>query len=128
MTAPIAPDRRRLPTRRPQITEKISINGASLILSAGIDPRSGNVSELFLAGSKEGSTMDVLASDAAVVVSVALQYGVPLDALARSISRIPTNQINPERLGQPDVETAPASVIGAALDALIKIKEMSHVA
>jgi ribonucleoside-diphosphate reductase alpha chain len=115
--------RERLPNRRPVITDVVAAGGALLTVSAGIDPASGHVREVFLSGAKEGSAMDAITSDAAVVISVALQHGVPLDALARSIARIPLGPTRPEDLDSRTVPTVPASPIGAALDALIHIEQ-----
>ena len=55
-----------------------------------------------------GSGMAAILEDASVVISVALQHGIPAAALAKSIARIP------DRLDGPAVKAA--SAIGAALD------------
>jgi len=46
-------------------------------------------SEVFLNSSKIDSDHDLVARDAAVVISVALQYGVPLTDLAHALGRDP---------------------------------------
>ena len=43
----------------------------------------GRVAEIFVNGPKTGSGAAINAADAAVLVSVALQFGIPLDPLAR---------------------------------------------
>ena len=58
--------------------------------------------------------MDALLGDAAVIVSVALQCGIPARALAKSIARLSTAIDAPA--------TEPASPIGAALDLLVRIR------
>jgi len=68
----------------------------------------GRPAEVFLTGAKDGSGMAAIIGDASVVISVALQHGVPAAALAKSIARVP------DQLDGPAVKAA--SVIGAALD------------
>jgi hypothetical protein len=45
--------------------------------------------EIFLNSSKVDSDHDMAARDAAILASVALQFGVPLDALAHALGRDP---------------------------------------
>ena len=45
--------------------------------------------ELFLNGGKDGSQFDAMLADAATVISIALQFGVPGHALAKSVGRAP---------------------------------------
>ncbi len=75
--------------------------------------------EVFLNGGKEGSQVDAMLADAATVTSVALQYGVPLTALAKSVSRAPNASTMPGSLDQLNAGSQPASPIGAALDLLM---------
>ena len=122
--------RRRLPDRRPSITQRIVADGQAYNATAGIDPETTRINEVFLAGGKVGSSMDAILGDAAVVISVALQHGVPIEALAKSVARIRTAPVTPEELdfevsvpaalGQPrqSHSTIPATAIGAALDFL----------
>lgn len=115
--------RTRLPDRRPAVTDTVTIGSTRITVSAGIDPISAQIREVFLGGAKEGSTMDCVLADTATVVSIALQYGVPLEALARSIARIPLAPTRPEDLdGRKPAATIPASPIGAALDALLTLQ------
>jgi hypothetical protein len=44
--------------------------------------------EIFLAGGKPGSSLDAMSRDFAVVVSIALQSGVPLEDMRRAITRL----------------------------------------
>ncbi|CCG42456.1 TSCPD domain-containing protein [Magnetospirillum molischianum] len=120
----------RLPHRRPVVTEKIDAFGKALFISAGLDPATGQVKEVFFAGGKEGSAMDAIMADVGVVISVALQHGVPAEALARSIARIPLSPLRPEELDGRPVATVPASPVGATLDWIMEIgateKETVH--
>jgi hypothetical protein len=115
--------RTRLPHRRPTITEKIDAFGNSLFVSAGVDPATGLVKEVFFGGTKEGSAMDAIMADLAVVISVALQHGVPVEALARSIARVPLAPMRPEDLDGRPLPTVPASPVGATLDWIRDINE-----
>lgn len=110
-----------LPNRRLSITEKVEAGGIRLFVTAGIDPSGGAVREVFFGGTKEGSAMNAIMGDVAVIISVALQHGVPAEALAKSMARIPMEPMRPEDLDGRPVETVPASPIGAALDWLIQI-------
>lgn len=49
----------------------------------------GQVGEIFLNSGKSGTHADVCARDGAVAVSLALQYGVPLDVLKHALTRNP---------------------------------------
>ena len=112
------PRRRRLPDRRPAITETLQIEGQKVEVTVGFDPGSGAVREVFLVAGKEGSMLDSLLADAAVAISVALQHGVPPAALAKSVGRLPNGSAAPAGLDRPQPGRRPASLIGAALDLL----------
>lgn len=113
------PERHRLPDRRHAICETIEVGNQVYTATAGLDPDDLDVKEVFLTGAKEGSTMDAILGDAAVVISVALQHGVPIEALAKSVARIRTVPLRPEDLDTEHLsKTAPATVIGATLDFL----------
>ncbi len=115
--------RKRLPNRRPAHTETLRVDGQASTASVGFDPESGQPRELFLTAGKEGSMLNALLADAAVVVSVALQYGVPAAALAKSIGRIPAGPVTPADLEGPRHGRVPASPLGAALDLLRRFEE-----
>ena len=69
--------RQRLPNRRPSHIETLETAGQVFTACVGFDPETGQPRELFLSGGKEGSQVDALLSDAATIISVALQFGVP---------------------------------------------------
>ena len=112
------PKRRRLPNRRPAVTETLEIEGQRVEVTIGLAPESGAVREVFLVAGKEGSMLNSLLADAAVVISVALQHGVPPAALAKSVGRLPNGSVAPADLDRPQSGRRPASLIGAALDLL----------
>lgn len=106
MTAPV---RHRLPNRRPAVTEEIASGGMRLTATIGFDP-AGSPAEIFLTGAKDGSELSTFLTDASIVISIALQCGIPAALLCKSISRLS------EAVSRPPI--ALASPIGAALDLL----------
>jgi hypothetical protein len=46
----------------------------------------GTIAEIFINGSKAGSTAEAIAQDAAIVASLALQHGCPLDTIKHAPS------------------------------------------
>lgn len=111
------PSRTRLPNRRPLITETLVVGGQAIEASVGFDA-AGRPRELFLSGAKDGTDLAAILDDASVVLSVALQHGVPPAALVRSVARLPTASLALPCLDQSSdgARKSPASVIGAALD------------
>ncbi len=108
--------RRRLPNRRPSHTETLEIGGQAFTATVGFDPETGQPREIFLNAGKEGSLLNALLTDAAVVVSIALQHGIPAAALAKSVGRLPSSPVGPADLDRAPGQKVPASPIGAALD------------
>ncbi len=47
----------------------------------------GSLAEIFLSNHRAGSDSDANACDAAVVASIALQHGVPLETIRRALMR-----------------------------------------
>jgi ribonucleoside-diphosphate reductase alpha chain len=83
-TAP--PKRRRMPRERQSITHKFSIGGHEGYITAGMY-EDGTVGEIFLTDiGKEGSTLRGMMNSFATAISIALQYGVPLETLVRKFS------------------------------------------
>ena len=80
------PIRRRMPRERESITHKFSIAGHEGYITAG-KYEDGTVGEIFLTDiGKEGSTLRGMMNAFATSVSIALQYGVPLETLVRKFS------------------------------------------
>src|SRR5215472_2532409 len=72
--------RHRLPDERRSTTHRFNVAGHKGYITVGMYPN-GEPGELFIVMAKEGSTVSGLVSSFAQVVSVALQYGVPLEVL-----------------------------------------------
>jgi len=79
------PLRRRLPETRQAVTHKFDIAGHEGYLTVGLI-EDGSPGELFITMAKEGSTIGGLMDSVATLTSMALQYGVPLDALVKKFS------------------------------------------
>ncbi|MFH1276763.1 MAG: vitamin B12-dependent ribonucleotide reductase [Candidatus Eisenbacteria bacterium] len=79
--------RRRLPDERRSITHKLSIGGHEGYVTVGCY-EDGMPGELFLTMSKEGSVVSGLMDAFATSVSMALQYGVPLEVLCSKFSHM----------------------------------------
>ena len=79
------PMRRRLPETRASITHKFNIAGHEGYLTVGLY-EDGQPGELFITMAKEGSTIGGLMDSLGTAVSVALQYGVPVESLVRKFT------------------------------------------
>jgi len=79
------PIRRRLPETRTAVTHKFDIAGHEGYLTVGLF-ENGQPGELFITMAKEGSTIGGLMDCVATLTSMALQYGVPLEALVRKFA------------------------------------------
>jgi ribonucleoside-diphosphate reductase alpha chain len=79
--------RRRLPDERQAITHKFSIGGHEGYLTVGMY-EDGTPGELFCVMAKEGSVVSGLMDSFATAVSLALQYGVPLQVLVDKFSHV----------------------------------------
>jgi ribonucleoside-diphosphate reductase alpha chain len=80
------PKRRRMPRERQSITHKFSIGGHEGYITAGMYD-DGSVGEIFLTDiGKEGSTLRGMMNSFATAISIALQYGVPLETLVEKFS------------------------------------------
>jgi ribonucleoside-diphosphate reductase alpha chain len=84
--ADAGPARRRMPRERMSITHKFSIGGHEGYITAG-QYEDGTVGEIFLTDiGKEGSTMRGMMNSFATAISIALQYGVPLETLVKKFA------------------------------------------
>jgi ribonucleoside-diphosphate reductase alpha chain len=81
------PLRRRLSDTRSAITHKFDIAGHEGYLTVGLF-ENGQPGELFITMAKEGSTIGGLMDGIGTLTSLALQYGVPLDALVRKFAHV----------------------------------------
>ena len=106
VAAPAAPERlarRRLPDERRSITHKFSIGGHEGYMTVGMYA-DGSPGELFVTMAKEGSVVSGLMDGFATSISMALQYGVPLQVLCDKFSH---TRFEPSGFtGNPDIPIA----------------------
>ena len=94
------PVRKRLPKSRPSITTSFSVAGAEGYMTAGSYP-DGGLGEVFLKLGKQGSTLAGVMDAFSIAISIALQYGVPLEAF---VSKFVNMKFEPAGLtDDPDV-------------------------
>ena len=102
--AEVGPHRKRMPRERQSITHKFSIAGHEGYITAGMY-EDGSVGEIFLTDiGKEGSTLRGMMNSFATAISIALQYGVPLETLVQKFSYM---RFEPEGItGNPEIPFA----------------------
>ena len=82
--------------------------GVDFTVCRGFYP-DGRVAEIFLSSDKPGSPIEAIARDAAVTVSIALQFGADLGTIRGALTK--------------DHDGSPATVLGTALDVLAGAEE-----
>ena len=79
------PRRERLPDTRQSLTHKFSIAGHEGYLCVGLYP-DGRPGEMFITMAKEGSTIGGIMDSFGTALSIAMQYGVPLEVIVNKFS------------------------------------------
>ena len=78
--------RQRLQNRRPHWLYTFESGGQ--FYTGGIGRfEDGRIAEIFINGAKAGSTAEAVAQDSAIVTSLALQHGCPLDTIKHALAR-----------------------------------------
>jgi hypothetical protein len=120
--------RARLPDRRPNASFDLDWRGHLITLTAGVR-RDGQLAEVF-ANTPKGGDMAATVADACVTFSQALQAGQRPPEMGKSYARQPDPYgllgvflADASRLRLSPEGDAPASVLGAILDALAAIEE-----
>lgn len=100
------PQRREpLPSRRHSETFKMPWGGLAMPHTVTVGYYDdGRVGEVFIAGGKSGEAVEAIARDGAVLLSMALQHGVPMEVIAHAITR--------------DGRDQPQTIVGAIVDML----------
>lgn len=97
--------RRALPMRRRCETFEIAFGGLARVHTITLGFYDDDtLGEIFINGGKSGEVVEAIARDSAVILSMALQYGVPLATIRNAISR--------------SCQDEPRSIIGAVIDQL----------
>jgi hypothetical protein len=103
MTMRLVANRQTLLNRRLSETMPVTHAGQEFFLSVS-RYYDGRAAEIFLSSRHVGSPIEAIARDAAVLVSIALQFGAPLATIRAALTK--------------DHDGSPATAIGAALDRL----------
>jgi hypothetical protein len=93
--------RARLPSRRQCETFELEVGGLRYTATIGRFP-DGRIGEIFLNNHKSNSTADVNARDAAIVTSIAIQFGADVETIRKALCR--------------DSQGRASGPLGAALD------------
>jgi len=93
--------RERLPNRRASKTFALECNGLHYLATVS-QFADGRLAEIFISNAKVGSHSDAAAKDCAVVASIALQHGVPVNVICHALLR--------------DAQGKASSPLGVALD------------
>ncbi len=86
-SAPARAVRKRLPRQRTSVTTSFKVAGADGYITAGSYPGDG-LGEVFLKLGKQGSTLAGVMDAFSIAVSVALQYGVPLETYVEKFTNM----------------------------------------
>jgi hypothetical protein len=98
-------ERERLPNRRYSATMDMLHADKAFSVSIGFYAN-GRPAEVFISGPKVGSDNDAIARDGAVLLSLALQYGIPLSVIQATVTR--------------DQNGKPSTIVGAVVDTLVR--------
>jgi ribonucleoside-diphosphate reductase alpha chain len=98
--------RQRLPDRRRSIVFSFECNGLHYTASASWFDNN-QLGEVFVGNHRADSHADSCAKDAAILASIALQFGAPLDVLRKALLR--------------DGQGRPSTPIGCALDLIEEV-------
>lgn len=118
--------RYRLPNRRRSVVYELAVKiGADrervirVMLGFAED---GHVKEVFISDPKEGQDLSLIFDDLAIVISLALQHGITPQALAKSMSRLPSEPLKPHQLdpGTAPALRDPASIVGEIVDLICR--------
>lgn len=103
--------RKELPQRRYGETFELKHGGQKTTFAVTVgyythnDVRVENIGEVFISGGKAGSEVDAVSRDGAVLLSIALQFGVPLTIIQHALTR--------------EANGTASTIIGAVVDMLV---------
>ena len=97
-------EKHRLPNRRTGYTQKAVIGDQTIFITTGEYP-DGTLGEIFVDMHREGSLIRALMNGFCIVVSKALQYGVPLEDLCNQFLFTRFEPSGPVR-NHPDIKRA----------------------
>lgn len=80
--------RKKLPDRRPNLTVQTEWGPHPIAVTVGLDLATAKPAEVF-ADTLKGGQMQATVADACVLISIALQHGISIDELGKSLAREP---------------------------------------
>jgi hypothetical protein len=97
-----------LPSRRFTETFDILFDGQRYTISFGRYDRrkDARIGEVFISAAKVGSGVEAVARDSAILLSLAMQHGIPIETMRQAITR--------------EHDGSPSTIIGCVLDRLGK--------
>ena len=99
--------RRRMPRKRTSATYSYSVGGAEGYITTGLH-ENGDLGEIFVKLSKQGSTLSGIMDTLSICVSLGLQYGVPLETFVKKFANV---QFEPAGMtNDPDIPFAKSIV------------------
>ena len=104
-----------LPSRRPSVTVTTSWQGHKIDVTVGFYPDTGEPGEVFATMEADAPVKATL-SDHCTTVSLAMQYGVPVAALGKSLGTVPTWLLIDGAMVLAD---SPASPAGPIIEAAV---------
>lgn len=85
----------KLPGRRVSETFKRKVNGRSIFVGVGYSEE-GNISEIWIDTAKEGTELRTMMNAFAMMTSLALQFGAPVDHLMSTLLKFPQGELTRE--------------------------------
>jgi hypothetical protein len=99
--------REALPNRRVSETFEVAFGGLIQPHTITIGfYEDGRIGEIFINGGKSGEKIEAIARDSAVILSMALQHGVPIETIGHAITR--------------DGQGTPQTIVGVIIDILTR--------
>lgn len=104
-------ERERLPNRRPNESFGFEKDGHRYDVTVG-KYRDGRLAEIFIGCGKIGTAIEVNARDGAILISLLLQHGCPLNEIQRALTR--------------NMDGSAAGPLGALVDRLLPVREVDR--
>lgn len=99
--------RNHLPQRRVCETFEVRKHGIDWVVSVGFYGDMATPGEVFITGARAGTDLASITLDGGILVSLALQYGAPANAMGHAIAR--------------DQDGTPSTILGEVLERLGKM-------
>lgn len=102
-----------LPTRRTAETFTLTLDALRQFQVTVGYYKNGQLGEVFISGAKSGTEVEAVARDGAVLLSLALQYGIPLEVIRGAITREPNGRA--------------MTVVGAVVDKMVAMAKEQQI-